>query len=142
MPQDLPPEVRDRETARLQQQISQVADDCRQALRSGLAELVGHLVERLTPDSSGKTKRLNATAVENLREFLATVSDRDITGDAEIRALGEKAKAVLGDAKADDLRGSGELSANIRAGLADVATAAEKLITVDGERKIDLDILE
>ena len=140
VPEDLPAGVRERETQKLRDQVGQVATDCRNALRQGLAELITHLVERLKPDADGKTKRLNATTVENLRTFLDTVSARDITSDDELRKLSEQAKAVIGTATADDLRGDGVVAGRIRDGLAAVAEEVTKLVKVDGERQLNLDL--
>lgn len=139
VPEDLPAEVRDRETAKLQSTIAEVSNDCRQALRQGLAELVGHLAERLTPDPDGKTKRLNKSAIENLREFLDTLADRDITSDDQIKALGERAKAIIGANTADDIRSNASVSATIRDGMAAIAAEASKLIQVDGDRRMSFE---
>lgn len=140
VPQDLPQEVRERETKKLQEQISQVADDCRNALRSGLSDLVTHLAESLKPGADGeRKKKVYASTVENLRLFLDTLSDRDITGDAEIKALGERAKEILGTVGVDDLRTNAQVAEKIRAGMVEIQTEVSKLFRMDGERKLDLD---
>jgi len=136
VPEDLPTELRERETAKLQARINQVADDCRNALRQGMAKLVEGLVEKLKPGEDGKTKRLYASSVSTLKEFLDTLAARDITSDDAIRTLGERAKAIIGDVSADDLRASTDVATRIRAGLEAVAGEVENLIKSDG-RKID-----
>lgn len=139
VPENLPAEVREREMEKLKNTISEVSSDCRQALRQGLADLVAHLAERLTPDPDGKTKRLNKSAIENLREFLDTLGDRDITSDAEIKALGERAKQIIGTTSADDIRGNVAISDRIRAGMDQIAKEASKLIQIDGDRRMAFD---
>jgi len=137
VPEDLPAEVRERETAKLQAEINQVAQDCRQALREGLAELVGHLVDRLTPAPDGRKKKLAATTVEGLREFLDTLSARDITGDSDIRRIGEQARAVLAGISVDDLRDSRGAADRIRAGLSEVGKQIGALVKTEGARRFD-----
>jgi hypothetical protein len=138
VPENLPDTVREAETAKLRAQIDQVATECRQALRIGLADLVQHLVDRLQPDADGRRKRLAETTVDNLRDFLATIAERDITADSDIRALADKAKAVIGLATAEDLRNSNKVAERISSGLADVAKSIEGLIKTDGARAFDL----
>lgn len=138
VPEDLPAAIRERETAKLQAEVSAVACECRQALRQGLADLVGCLVDKLSPSADGKTKRLYTSSVVQLREFLDTVSSRDITSDEEIRKLSEQARAIIGTASADDIRDNAAVAARIRDGLAAVNTAVQGLVKVDGVRAIDL----
>jgi hypothetical protein len=139
VPDSLPSDVLEAEREKFENQMSTVADECRAALRETLADLVGHLADRLTPDADGNRKRLATTTVENLREFLDTVDARDITSDDAIRELSARARAVLGTNKADALKGkfTGD---KVRAGLVQVKSDIDALIEREGGRKIDLDM--
>ncbi len=137
VPEELPDTVRAAESAKLRAQIDQVATECRQALRVGLGDLVQHLVDRLKPDADGRRKRLAETTVVNLRDFLSTIAERDITADADIRALADKAKTILGAATADALRNSTRYAERISEGLAEVANSIDSLIKTDGARAFD-----
>ena len=140
VPQDLPAGVRESESAKLREQINTVAVECREALRTGLLDMINRLAESLKPGEDGKVKRLHETAVENLREFLDTLADRDITSDDQIRAIGEQAKAIIGTTKADDLRDSKSTAEKVRARLAEVGAELGALVSVSGQRKFDLDL--
>lgn len=138
IPEDLPAEIRDRETARLQTQFDQIAQDCRSALREGLAKMVNHLADSLKPDADGRRKRLYATTVDNLRDFLNTIESRDITSDSAIRELAARARDVLGTVRADDLKDSSWTANKVRDGLEQVGQQIAALVRTEGVRKIDL----
>lgn len=138
VPEGLPENVREQEREKFQAQLDSVVCQCRVALRETLADLVGHLADRLSPDGDGTRKRLSSSTVEQLREFLDTVNARDITSDDAIKTLSEKARSVLGNFSADDLK-TKATGDRVRAGLEAVKTELDGLIQRDG-RKIDLDM--
>jgi hypothetical protein len=136
-PEDMPESIRQAEQARFAGMIDQVGEECRQALRETLGKLVTHLVDRLRPGDDGKAKKLYASAVESLREFLDTIGARDITSDTAIRELSDKAKAIIGANTADDLKSSKYLATKVRDGLAAVAVELDKLVKTEGARAFD-----
>jgi hypothetical protein len=75
--------------------LQSVADECRQAMRAGLADLVDRMVERLTPDADGKPKKFTKTMVSNLEEFLQMFELRDVTSDDELNAVVKQARELL-----------------------------------------------
>ncbi|OHB65746.1 MAG: hypothetical protein A2Y76_01585 [Planctomycetes bacterium RBG_13_60_9] len=139
VPEGLPENVMEQERAKFAEQLESVFVQCRAALRESMADLVGHLADRLAPNADGSRKRLAASTVEKLREFLDTVNSRDVTSDDSIRELSDKARAVIGTYSADDLRG-GLFGSRVREGLVAVKSELETLIERDGGRKIDLDM--
>jgi hypothetical protein len=132
-------EVRQREEKKFSENMSSVFAQCRDALRETMADLVGHLADRLAPDADGSRKRLCGSTVESLREFLDTVNDRDITSDEQIQLLSERAKSILKNYSADDLK-TKDAGDRVRSGLAAIKTELDGLIQRDGARAIDLDI--
>ncbi len=139
VPEGLPDNVLEQERAKFAEQLECVFVQCRAALRESMADLVGHLADRLVPNADGSRKRLATSTVEQLREFLDTVNARDVTSDEAIRELSDKAKAVLGNYSADDLKGT-LFAGRVREGLVAVKSELDTLIQRDGGgRKIDLD---
>lgn len=64
-------------------------------LRTGMADLVNHMVERLSMNADGKPRVFKDSLVSNLRDFLGTFDARNVTDDAELRDLAEKARGLL-----------------------------------------------
>jgi len=83
------------ERAKAQSQLASVAQECQQAMRAGLLKLVDHLAERITCDEDGKVKRFKAATVENLNDFLATFELRNVTDDAALAEVVQRARAVM-----------------------------------------------
>jgi hypothetical protein len=131
--------VRQREEEKFGAQMNSVFAQCRDALRETMADLVGHLADRLVPDADGNRKRLCASTIEQLREFLDTVNARDITSDEQIQTLSNQARDILKNYGAEDLK-QNATSERVKAGLDAIKNELGTLITRDGARKIDLDV--
>jgi hypothetical protein len=139
VPSELPEDIRKQEQQKFKENLNSVFAECRAALRETLADLVGHLADKLSPEADGSKKRLFNSTIENLREFLDTINSRDITSDASIRQLSDKARQIIGEYKADDLKGS-FTGDRVRDSLTAVKKEIDGLIKREGSRKIDLDL--
>lgn len=109
------------EQAKAAAKLTVVADECRDALRAGFASMIARLVDRLTPDADGKKKKFTATTVTNITEFLGSFAMRNVTDDAELGSLVEKARALLTGVDAPTLRESEDLRAKLSADFATLA---------------------
>jgi hypothetical protein len=142
VPENLPPEIAAREREARAKSFQDMESECREALRVGLAELLGHLSASLAVGSDGKPKIFRDTAVGNVVEFLDLLSARDITNDGELRGLAEKAKAIIGDATPERLKAMRTdmgFRAAMREQVASVAGAVAGLVGVESKRKFDLE---
>ncbi|MHC4121467.1 MAG: hypothetical protein ACYSWO_28680, partial [Planctomycetota bacterium] len=135
---DLPPELAERERAKLESRFNQVADDVQNALRESLRDLVGHLSERLAPGADGKKKIFRDSAVGNLTEFLSLFSARNITNDSELAALSARAEKIIEGVSPEALRGRADLRGEVRQGLESVKAAVSALIDTRPARKFNL----
>ena len=140
VPADLPEATLQAEREKFGVLMQDVFAQCRVALRESMADLVGHLAERLQPDAEGNRKRLCSTTVDHLREFLDTLNSRDITSDDAIRSIGDKARALLSGFSSDQLRDNRLAAGRIGAGMAQIKAEIDQTIERDGGRKIDLDM--
>ena len=135
---DLPPELAEKERAKLAARFDQVADDVQLALRESLRDLVGHLSSRLAVDADGKKKVFRDSAVGNLTEFLELFSARNITDDSELSAIAARAERIIAGVSPDALRGRGDLRSEVASGLDGVKAAVSALIETKPGRKFDL----
>lgn len=85
----------DEHKTKMQTAWAETGDTIQTALRSAMAEMVGHLVERLEPDAQGKVKRFKQASVSVIEEFLMLFRDRNITDDTQMEKLVQKAQEVL-----------------------------------------------
>ena len=139
VPEKLPPEIREREMKAREDSFKDMETQCRLAMREGLAELLGHLTDRLTPDASGKKKIFRDSAVSNIVEFLDLLKARDITDDSALRDLADKAKEIIKDATPERLRNSDSLQQAIAGKLAAVKSGIDGLIETETKRKFNLE---
>jgi len=70
--------------------------EVRQVLRAQMAGLVEHMTDRLSgKNEDGKPRIFRDSLVRNLEDFLATFDARNITDDADLKALVERARQVM-----------------------------------------------
>ena len=106
-----------------------------QVLRTAMGELVKHMRDRLKDGPEGKPLRFKETTVSNLVEFLGTFDFRNVTDDAELKGLVEKARAMLVGVSADDLRTTSGVRAKVQQGMADLAAELDTMIVKKPGRK-------
>ncbi len=81
------PTLYQQQKAQLQKATEDAALEARLVLRQGLVEMVAHLRDRLEPNPDGSKKRLHASTIEGLEEWLGLFTARDITGDQELAGV-------------------------------------------------------
>ena len=119
--------------ARAERQAQDVAQQIREVLRGAMLELVEHMRDRLTGTATnGKPKVFRDTMVARLREFLDDFPSRDLTDDADLRALVTRARGMLHGVAADDLRADGAVRDRVAE---DMAAVGRELATMVTERR-------
>jgi hypothetical protein len=111
-------------------------------VREGLAELVAHLVDRLTGDKDGKLKVFRNSIMTNLNEFLEVFNARNITDDQQLAALVDKARRLISGVDAETLRESKNVRETVRTGFAKIQTALDGMLVDKPERAYRLDDAE
>ena len=117
------------------QVMAEAGREIQQVLRTAMAELVKHMRDRLKDGPDGKPLRFKETTVSNLVEFLGTFDFRNVTDDAELKALVDKARELLPDVSADDLRTTAGVRAKVQQGMADLAAELDTMIVKKPSRK-------
>lgn len=132
-------EMYKREQEKAQAQWVEASDSIRQLLRAGMAELVNHMAERLSPTADGKKRVFRASSLENLDGFIATFDARNLTNDTELRNLVEKVKALTEGLDPEVLRSDDNLRANMQKSFEAVKTDLDKLVVDAPTRRIELE---
>lgn len=107
--------------------------EVREALRAGFAELVDHMAERLTGD-----KVFRNSLVENFRDFLSTFDFRNITDDADLRALVTRAGQLLDGVNPDTLRKEEGLRDAVARGMAEINASLDTMIVNRPKRRLEI----
>jgi len=122
----LSPELYQREKEKFQALMEETRELATVALREEFAEIVRHMVYRLSGEQDGKPKRFQSSMLEKMGEFLDSFGDRNLFNDEKLAALVDQARDVVNGLSTDELR----QDANLRRYIADEMNHLR--ISVDG----------
>ncbi len=117
------------------QMMAEAGREIQQVLRTAMAELVKHMRDRLKDGPDGKPLRFKETTVSNLVDFLGTFDFRNVTDDAELKAIVDKARGTLAGVSTDDLRTTAGVRTKVQQGMADLAAELDTMIVKKPARK-------
>lgn len=137
VPDNLPKELFEAEKKRVEQQWKEAEEMILFGLRESFSKLVDHAIERLKVAPGEKPKIFKKGTIENIQEFIALFSAKNIMNDVELAKLVEKAKAVMVDADAESLRGDVDMRAKLVQKFEPVKTEIDKLIVERPSRTFD-----
>jgi hypothetical protein len=132
-------EIFDRESAKAEESWSKTYSMVQGALRSGMMDLTTHLIDRLTPAPDGKKKRFKEATVDNILEFLEKFEKRDITQDAKLKDLVQKAKFVMEGVNAETLRNDEATRKDVLVGFVEIRNNLDSMIESVPIRMIDFE---
>ncbi len=93
-----------REREKAERQWAEASDAIQETLRASMADLVNHMVDRLSGTQDGKPKVFRNSLIGNMQEFLGLFDARNITNDAALSALVQRAKDAIKGIDADAIR--------------------------------------
>lgn len=130
----------EREKEKLAKSIEGAREVAQQIVRAEMAQVVDHLLERLTGQGdNGKKKTFKAPSVENVRSFLDGFSDRNLADDKALEELVNQARRALENINAKDLRKDEDLRANVTKNFADIRATLDTMIVDRPARQISFD---
>jgi hypothetical protein len=117
------------------QVMAEAGQEIQQVLRAAMAELVKHMRDRLKDGPDGKPLRFKESTVSNLVEFLGTFDFRNVTDDAELKALVDRARTIVAGVDAEALRTTTDLRSRVQQEMADLAAELDTMIIKKPGRK-------
>ena len=93
----LSPEVYEREKQKFQALMEEARDLAMAALREEFADIVHHLVERVSAPEDGRPRTIRSSMLNRMHEFLHSFEDKNLFHDDKLNALVIQARTVLGD---------------------------------------------
>ena len=132
------PEIWAQQQAKLASAIQSAADECTIMLRAEAAGLLNKMLDRLSPDDSGKRKKFHDTLTENVHQFLDTFAARNITNDNQLAKLVEDVRAIMKGVDASHLRDSDTLRAKVTGQVGAISAKLETMLVDRPKRRINL----
>lgn len=123
-----------REQKRIREELSNAAEQIRDALRLAFQDLIDHMVDRLQPGPDGKPRIFRDSMVKNLAEFLETFSARNIAGDTELAGLVSQAAQILDGRDAESIRREPLTRQAVRDGMQPIKAQIDGMVTSRGRR--------
>ena len=130
----LSPEIYRRECERVRSQFSHAVDLAEQMFQNQLAELVEHLIERLSADESGKQKTFRDSTITNLDDFFSRFRQLNIGSNEELSQLVDQAQSVIRGVEPQRLRDNGTLRQHIAAKMSVVQASLDGMM-IDRPRR-------
>ena len=130
----LSPEIYRRECERVQSQFTKSVELATQMFQDQLAELVEHLVERLSSDESGKQKTFRDSTIQNLNSFFDRFKHLNIGSDEGLSDLIAKAQSVIQGVQPQQLRDNEVLRQQITTQMSAVQASLDGMM-VDRPRR-------
>src|SRR5947209_19251273 len=93
-----------------------------------MSELVNHMVERLDASENRKPKVFKKSTVANLGDFLATFDFRNIANDTELKEQVDKARVLLADVTADEIRSTADLGSRVKTGMSERGAKLDAIV--------------
>jgi len=124
------------EKAKAVEKMEKAAEEITVLMRQTLYELVNHLKTALEPNADGKPKRLFASTVTNIQEFLETFSARNITNDKELDTLvGDIQKIITPGLNVDTIRKDESFKSSLHSSIEDITGKLASLTEIVPGRK-------
>lgn len=135
IPEGLPPEIRAEEEKKLKASFAAAEQELTLALRSGFANILEHITDRLQPQQDGTRKKFNDTLFVDFAEFIGSFGNKNVLGDNELSALVEQAKGIWQNVANGSGQDLGKAAKRVR----DIQPVREKALAAFSEVKAALD---
>ena len=131
-------ELYEEERKKAEADWAETRDTIQQLLRTHLSEMVDHMVDKMTPDTDGKPKIFRESSIEKMNDFLQTFDARNITNDAQMHVLVEKARSLMRGIDAESLRTHEDVREYVAYGFQTIKTLLDPMIISKPHRAIRL----
>ena len=130
----LSPQIYRRECERVRSQFSNAVELAEQMFQDQLAELVEHLVERLSADENGKQKTFRDSTITNLDAFFSRFQELNIGSNEELDQLVEQAQSAIRGIEPQRLRDNDTLRQQIATKMSAVQASLDGMM-IDRPRR-------
>lgn len=118
------------------EQMKQAAADIQSLMRAQTLALVKNLRDKLQPGPDGRKKKLTDAAFTNLAEFLAYFDHRNVTNDADLKAIVDDLRSKLSHTDVEEVRSSNDLRHQLGQEMDSLTNSLESMIQLVPKRKM------
>ena len=139
VPENLPDSVKAVYAEKAEKTFAAAAAEIRDGLRAGLAQMIDSLIEKLQAKEGDKSSHFRDSAVDNVLQFIDSLTSRNLTNDDALMQVAAKAKELIASAKPEDLRKNSSARKDMIAKMTTVAKLTTDMLTPDVSRKFRFD---
>jgi vacuolar-type H+-ATPase subunit H len=125
----------EKEKAKAEASWATTTEKIDQALAAGMQFVVNHLVTQLTGEKNGKPKRVHASALTKVEEFLAAFEKRNLSGNANLAEMADTARKALNGIDVKTLKSRVDLRQDVIEKLKTVTGSLDKML-VDAPKRL------
>lgn len=134
----------EREQQKLEAEWVEASSAIQDMLRANMANLVTHMVERLTPEpvvqgQEPKKKIFRDSMLNNINDFLRVFDARNLSNDDELKLLVDKARAMTNGISPEIIRNNEGLRDALQKGFSQIKTNLDVMVTNAPRRAIELE---
>lgn len=106
-------DIYEREKEKAEESWFKTFNMIKHSLRNELILILDHIIERMTPEDSGKKKKFKEATVNNLFEYLKNFHKKNIIQDVELETIVNTIKYFTKNVSIEDLRGDDFIRENM-----------------------------
>lgn len=129
----------DREADKAKAQWADFTAEAIAAYRAQFADLVAHMVDKLTPGEDGKKKIFRGSALENVREFVTLFETLNVADDKELAAVTRKVTGLLEGIDPELIRKEEGVRDALANGFVSIKATLDTLVAAKPKRKIEFE---
>lgn len=145
VPEGLPPEIREREEAKLRETFEKAASAITGALWGEFSQFIAAIERKLETSEDGKRKIFKDTLFDDLTQFVGAFSNRNSFNDERLAGLVERAELIMAKVggnnpdKAQKLRDQEGLRNQVKSAFASLKTEVEKAVAEVPDRAFNFE---
>jgi hypothetical protein len=129
-------QMAEREREKMAEKFKIIGEECRNGLRELMQELVDHLLDKLTPDETGKPKALRSSAISNLMTFLDQFEGQNVSNDQDLEKLVAQLRTTLQGVTPKTIRTDDTFQSIVRTSLQSVKNQLDTMVITKPTRRI------
>ncbi|QDT64752.1 hypothetical protein [Calycomorphotria hydatis] len=133
----LSPELYEAESRRVAARFSEAVALAEHAFAEELAQLIGHLAERLSGATDGKPKVFRDSAVDNFAEFFEKFRSLNLGSNEELDQLVNDAEQLLSGVRPETLRTNTSFRQEMAASMSEIGHGIDEILVNQPRRRIE-----
>lgn len=136
---ELNPKLYEQEQAKVAAKFEEAMATAQQVLAAEMQELIGHLVDKLTPGEDGKKKTLNDKALKGLSEFVERFRQCGVHSSPELDDMIKQVEQITRGVNLKEIKAEPAAQQKLFSDVSNLKTTLDQMLVDAPDRKIDLE---